>query len=594
MAALIVFNDGTPHTGTVDGGSLTEITLSNFDNTGVLGWAWTIIYRPIGSGAVLSSATSPTPTFTPDVRGTYLVRLFTYTDVGRTILDNADEQCYAIRLSGVFDWRIPAAQEKAQFDADAGWALAVEDLIRDVHLALIKNNLLTEVIPPGVGNDNTENYSRGSIWIDHFAEEVYVATNVATGAAIWQRWLRLSAIAPANVTKAAAAAGTGFEAAREDHKHDVLTDSAAAIAGRAVSAEGTSSALARADHVHQIALAVTVASATPHTLAAETCVLVVDTSVSIDVQLPAPSNVGALIPVLIIDRENNASLKPISLLRAAAEEIDGVAATRVLDVDGGRWWLWTNGTDWFTAACLPVDVAKLAGIEAGADVTDATNVAAAGAVMASDNAILDADFAGVALGRLTRTGAGAYAVIKDYLVGAVSAPTVTDDSAAGYQRGSIWIDHFAEEVYVATDVAAGAAVWQRWIRLSDFTPVAVVGLGDSGTGAGAARSDHVHPAIATIETESGTARNMAAADAGKVIRCTAATTVTITVPAALTPGVTVEYVQEGAGQVQVVGSGVTLRLGATFNPYTAEQWSSLVVTVLDTDEALVRGDLAAV
>lgn len=90
-----------------------------------------------------------------------------------------------------------------------------------------------------------------------------------------------------------------------------------------------------------------------------------------------------------------------------------------------------------------------------------------------------------------------------------------------------------------------------------------------------------------------TSRVLSDADDGKTIRCTAATTVTITVPAGLTPGVTVEFVQDGAGQVQVAGSGVTLRHGAIFQPFTAEQRSSVVVTVLDTDEALVRGDLAA-
>lgn len=90
-----------------------------------------------------------------------------------------------------------------------------------------------------------------------------------------------------------------------------------------------------------------------------------------------------------------------------------------------------------------------------------------------------------------------------------------------------------------------------------------------------------------------TSRILSDADDGKVVRCTAATTVTITVPAGLTPGVTVEFVQDGAGQVQVAGSGVTLRHGAIFQPFTAEQRSSVVVTVLDSDEALVRGDLAA-
>lgn len=53
-----------------------------------------------------------------------------------------------------------------------------------------------------------------------------------------------------------------------------------------------------------------------------------------------------------------------------------------------------------TASFLTADETKLDGIEAGADVTDATNVAAAGAVM-------DGDFS--ADGIMVRTGAGAYA-----------------------------------------------------------------------------------------------------------------------------------------------------------------------------------------
>ena len=102
-------------------------------------------------------------------------------------------------------------------------------------------------------------------------------------------------------------------------------------------------------------------------------------------------------------------------------------------------------------------------------------------------------------------------------------------------------------------------------------------------------------ARAAVETLAGTSDTLADADNGKVVRCTAGTTVTVTVNTGLTPGTTVEYVQEGAGQVQVAaGAGMTLRHGATWTPYTAEQYSSLVVTILDTDEALVRGDLAAV
>ncbi len=57
--------------------------------------------------------------------------------------------------------------------------------------------------------------------------------------------------APANVTRAAAAAGAAGTYARSDHKHDVATAAAVDVdLADATSAEGSSSNLARADHVH--------------------------------------------------------------------------------------------------------------------------------------------------------------------------------------------------------------------------------------------------------------------------------------------------------------------------------------------------------
>jgi hypothetical protein len=44
---------------------------------------------------------------------------------------------------------------------------------------------------------------------------------------------------------------------------------------------------------------------------------------------------------------------------------------------------------------------------------------------------------------------------------AAAAPTVTDDTNAGYEVGQYWLDTAGKAVYIATDVTAGAAVWQR-------------------------------------------------------------------------------------------------------------------------------------
>lgn len=51
--------------------------------------------------------------------------------------------------------------------------------------------------------------------------------------------------------------------------------------------------------------------------------------------------------------------------------------------------------------------------------------------------------------------------IKKSKLDAIIAPTVNDDSGDGYAIGSIWIDIIADQVYMATDVSAGAAVWKQ-------------------------------------------------------------------------------------------------------------------------------------
>lgn len=95
-------------------------------------------------------------------------------------------------------------------------------------------------------------------------------------------------------------------------------------------------------------------------------------------------------------------------------------------------------------------ITKLDAIEAAADVTDATNVEAAGAVMDGDIAPAE--------GFMRKTGAGTYTAHKSNLAAAV-APGVDDDSVAGYSVGSRWIDTTADKEYVCLDATVGAAVW---------------------------------------------------------------------------------------------------------------------------------------
>jgi len=93
------------------------------------------------------------------------------------------------------------------------------------------------------------------------------------------------------------------------------------------------------------------------------------------------------------------------------------------------------------------------------------------AVNLVENGIVDGDFAGTDLGRLTRTGAGAYAVIKDNLAGAV-APAVSDDADDGYGVGSLWFDTTAHRLYTCTDATAGAAVWIGMVAKNNVAAVA--------------------------------------------------------------------------------------------------------------------------
>jgi len=154
MSAAIVINDGTnpPVTGSVDldvSFLATAFTLSNFNDSAVLGWQWTLLDKPIGSAASLTTPTLATTQITPDIEGTYLFRLQTYTDVGRTILDDADEQLIGIRFATPRDWLIPAAGQTTQLGAGRGWANQVNELLRDARLTTdfnaIHDNIAAEI-----------------------------------------------------------------------------------------------------------------------------------------------------------------------------------------------------------------------------------------------------------------------------------------------------------------------------------------------------------------------------------------------------------------------------------------------------------------
>lgn len=88
---------------------------------------------------------------------------------------------------------------------------------------------------------------------------------------------------------------------------------------------------------------------------------------------------------------------------------------------------------------------------------------------------------------------------------ATTNPDVNDDSADGYSAGSVWVNTTTDEIYFATDVAVGAAVWRK-MRYDTTAYLPLAG--------GTATGDILLPASA-IDTASLKAITCAAAQAGQ-------------------------------------------------------------------------------
>lgn len=139
MSAEIVCN-ATPGSLEVALAALT--TLSNFDNTGVAGWQWTLKDKPLGSAAALSGSITSTVTLTPDVPGSYVVELRTYADAGHLVFDDVDLEEVRSRFAVGFDWVIPGAGETTQFDSSKGWKAEVNRIFTDLHDYILKPTAL--------------------------------------------------------------------------------------------------------------------------------------------------------------------------------------------------------------------------------------------------------------------------------------------------------------------------------------------------------------------------------------------------------------------------------------------------------------------
>lgn len=144
VTAAIVINQagkppGLPSTSRDDLALGVSVTLTNNDNTGVVSWFWEFISIPVGSSAVISGAALPTASFTPDVRGSYLIKLTV--DESPTNPDT-DTRIAAVKTS-FLGIRKPATSERKEFDSTDGWSAAQQSMIdaidTDASLSLKRN-----------------------------------------------------------------------------------------------------------------------------------------------------------------------------------------------------------------------------------------------------------------------------------------------------------------------------------------------------------------------------------------------------------------------------------------------------------------------
>ena len=162
---------------------------------------------------------------------------------------------------------------------------------------------------------------------------------------------------------------------------------------------------------------------------------------------------------------------------------------------------------------------------------------------------------------------------------------------------TVTVPQFAR-FFVVTVASSTAAV--SVVRGSTSLPVSpgeAAIFSTDGTANGLARIGRAAGEVRLV-TESGASRTLSLGDAGAYIRCTGATTVTVTVPpntdVPFPIGSTVVIEQAGAGEVAIAeGSGVTINFPSTAIAETAGQFAVVQAVKIAADEWTLFGNLAA-
>ena len=121
------------------------VVARNSDNTDVVRWVWALVDIPLGSTATLSSTTSPQVTFTPDLAGSYLLRLM----VDDGVAGQIDEKVAAVRDS--LGHRFPATAESASAvnwpGNKKGWGKDAEQILRGFGSPQLFAGIMNENVP---------------------------------------------------------------------------------------------------------------------------------------------------------------------------------------------------------------------------------------------------------------------------------------------------------------------------------------------------------------------------------------------------------------------------------------------------------------
>lgn len=248
--------------------------------------------------------------------------------------------------------------------------------------------------------------------------------------------------------------------------------------------------------------------------------------------------------------------------------VQGYDATIVVDADigvtvQGYSSVLQNTTASFTTA----DETKLDGIETGADVTDATNVAAAGAVM-------DGDFS--TNGLMKRTGAGTYSVVTDnstnwdtayswgdhsvegYLTTAVTSATAGTGMSVSSSTGAVTFTNTAPDQTVVLTAGTGISTSGTYpnFTITNSAPDQTVSL----TGAGTTSISGTYPnfTITSNDSANGTVTSVAA---------TAGTGISIT-GSPITSSGTLNITNTAPDQTVVLTAGTGISTSGTYPNFT--------------------------